>query len=109
MFLSVVGRQYRNLLCRVPNQSHIHKSGHDKFGLGQILVKERTWRGFSNPIEIIDVDQLEIVAESSIGFHVLFAVENVTQIAKAFVTPIVKAAKAGTSTALGVQVHSWYT
>jgi hypothetical protein len=52
---------------------------------------------------------LEIVAETSIGIHVAFGVENVGQVSETFVPPIVKAAKTGTSTALGVQVHSWYT
>ena len=42
-------------------------------------------------------------------FHVLFAVENVTQIAKAFVTPIVKAAKAGSGTTLSIQIHRGHT
>ena len=62
-----------------------------------------------NTIEVHDVDELEIVAETSIGLHVAFGVENMRQVSETFVPPIVKAAKAGTSTALGVQVHSWYT
>jgi hypothetical protein len=53
-------------------------------------------------IEVHDVNELEIVAETSIGIHVAFGVENMRQVSETFVPPIVKATKARTSTALGI-------
>lgn len=73
------------------------------------LIPYNDFNSNINTIEVHDVDELEIVAETSIGLHVAFGVENMGQVSETFVPPIVKAAKAGTSTTLGVQVHSWYT
>ena len=109
MFLAIIRGQNGDLFGRVTNQPHVHKSGHHEFGLGQILIEKGAGRRFADSIEILNIDQLEVVAKSSVGLQVARGIEDMAEIAQAFVTPIVQAANTGSGTALSVQIHGGYT
>ena len=90
MFLPVVRCQDGDLFGWIAQQSHVHEHGHNIFGLGQILEKVRVGLGFPDALEVVDVDQLEIVAESGVGHAMLGPTGYVLEIAQFLVTPLIK-------------------
>ena len=76
MFLAIIRGQNGDLFRWVTNQPHVHKSGHNEFGLGQILIEKRAGRRFADSVEILNIDQLEVVAKSSVGLQIARGVEE---------------------------------
>lgn len=58
------------------------------------LVKVWAWLGFADPIEVGNIDELEIIVKSSIGQFVLSWVNDVGQISQFLVAPVVEVADA---------------
>ena len=53
-------------------------------------------------LEIIDINELEVVEESSISNTVLWSSADVLQVAQSFVTPLVEGAEPRTGTSLSI-------
>lgn len=61
------------------------------------LVKVGAGFTFTDAVEVLHVDQLEVVAEAGVGHPVLGHVEDVAQVSQQLVAPVVQVADTGTN------------
>ena len=58
MLLSIVSRENGDLLGRIAQSPHVHESGDDELSFGQVLIEMRIRLGFTDAVEVANVDYL---------------------------------------------------
>mmetsp|Transcript_66781 Transcript_66781/g.118197 ORF Transcript_66781/g.118197 Transcript_66781/m.118197 type:complete len:217 (+) Transcript_66781:471-1121(+) len=104
-FLTVVSGDDRDLRSRNAHEPHVHEESNCILCLTQVLVEVGRWLGFTLTFEILHVDKLELVCETSICKPVPVSSEHVRQIAKIPIPPAVEVSDTWPSSALEVEVH----
>jgi hypothetical protein len=75
-------------ICKNKTHCHNNKEKHS------YLVKVWAWLGFADPIEVGNIDELEIIVKTCIGQFILSRVNDVGQISQFLVAPVVQVADA---------------
>ena len=67
MLLTIVRRDDRDLVRRVPNKAHIHVDCHDVFGLSKVLIKVRVGLRLALALMISHINKLIVKLEPGFG------------------------------------------
>mmetsp|Transcript_44669 Transcript_44669/g.74423 ORF Transcript_44669/g.74423 Transcript_44669/m.74423 type:complete len:207 (+) Transcript_44669:397-1017(+) len=104
VFLAVVGREDRDGLARIAQQTHKLVNQNHILSLGHVLEKVGSRLAFSLAMEVADIDELHDVGKACIGLEELRRLGDVREVLEEGISPSVEISDFLTGTALFLEV-----